>query len=118
MADGTLLNTGVGGDLISDEDMTGTPRLSATVPQLASAQAGYKIERTKIAIGPYDQDRGDVDIDARALPVETAAERRLLEATAALTIDHVRLASTTRQRERAPALVFNARIGRAGRDGI
>lgn len=118
MSDGTPLNPGVGGDLISDEDLTGEPRLSPAVPQLSSAQAAYKLERTKVAVGPYGTDRGDVDLDGRPFPVEMGAERRLLEAHALLLLDEYRTRTVLRHSERQPAATFNARIGRMGRDGI
>src|SRR5579862_565027 len=80
VTDGTLVQTGSAGDLVSDEDMTGSPRLSPLVPQLGATNAGYKIERTKLVVGDYDTDRGDISSDGgRPLPVETFVERRLQE---------------------------------------
>ena len=114
MSDGTTLNPGVNGDLVSDEDMTGAVRQSSLVPQLGAPNANYKIERTKIAIGDYDQDRGDVSSDGgRPFPIETFVERRLQEEQYMRQIEQVYFAMTTRQRERAPASFF----GRTGREG-
>jgi hypothetical protein len=76
--DGTQLNVGVAGDLVSDEDLTGQPRGTSAVPQLGAPNAGYKVERTKIAIGDYGQDAGDAAA-ATGLPVRTLFERQALE---------------------------------------
>jgi hypothetical protein len=117
--DGTTLNSGSGGDLVSDEDLTGLVRQSPAVPQLGAANAAYKIERTKIVIGEYGQDRGDVSSDGgRPFPVETFAERRMLEVNTAVAIDTLARDAVRRQREREPRMMFNARIGRSGREGI
>jgi hypothetical protein len=76
--DGTALNPGANGDLISDEDMTGQPRQDSKLPQLGSANASYKNERTKIAIGPYGSDFGDA-APGTGLDVRTYQERVALE---------------------------------------
>lgn len=113
--DGTLVQTGSSGDLVSDEDMTGGPRLSPLVPQLGAANAGYKIERTKIVVGDYGTDRGDVSSDGgRPFPVETFVERRLQEEQYLRGIELEYLALRRRDGERAPAIFF-ARTGREGR---
>jgi hypothetical protein len=113
--DGTTLNAGVGGDLVSDEDLSSSPRLSPDVPQLQAANAGYKVERTKIAIGSYGQDRGDPSNDGgRAFPVELQVERRLMESQLVRSQDEAAQRCISRQRERAPSLCLS-RSGREGR---
>jgi hypothetical protein len=118
LTDGTTLNTGAGGDLVSDEDLTGQPRQSADVPQIGAGNANYKLERTKVAVGKYGQDRGDVDIDGRPFPVEMGVERRLMEAQEQLAIDNLATSMRTRMSERPPIMRFSARCGRAGREGV
>lgn len=119
--DGTSLSPGAGGDLITSEDMSGNPRLSPLVPQLGAANAGYKIERTKIVIGAYDQDRGDATEQA-GLPVEDNRVRRLQEAILLQAIRDTQISTTLRWRWEPRELSSagrraGERIGRAGRDG-
>jgi hypothetical protein len=76
--DGTQLNLGLAGDLVSDEDMTGLPRGVADVPQLGSGNANYKVERTKVAVGRYGHDDGDAEPDS-PLWVGMRRERLVLE---------------------------------------
>jgi hypothetical protein len=115
--DGTLLNPvqATGGDLVSDEDMTGAPRLSSLVPQLGAVNASYKVERTKIALGDYDTDRGDASSDGgRPMPMETFVERRLQEEQYLRATEAQYAKLTRRTSERPPALFFS-RTGREGR---
>jgi hypothetical protein len=114
MSDGTQLNPGASGDLIADEDMTGTVRLSPLVPQLSATNASYKIERTKIAIGDYGQDRGDPTLEGRAFPVETGAERRILELAFMRQTETSELLQRMRASERTP-LTMTTRSSRDGR---
>jgi hypothetical protein len=116
--DGTAISTGTGSnatpDLISSEDMTGVVRLNPDVPQLNATNAGYKIERTKIAIGTYDQDRGDVSNDGgRGFPVEFDRERRLFEYDFLRQSEVANMTLKSRQSERMPTAFFQ----RSGRDG-
>jgi hypothetical protein len=101
--DGTQLNPGTAGDLVSDEDMTGQSRLSPLVPQLGTVNAGYKIERTKIAIGAYGSDAGDVTPDA-PLAVRTSAERWSLEWLRMNTSDSHSVALIKRSSERVSSV--------------
>jgi hypothetical protein len=112
--DGTILNPGTGGDTVSDEDLTNQPRLSALVPKLGASNANYKVERTKVAIGDYGQDRGDPSNDGgRAFPVEQPAEARIYEKQL-LRASETQLATLiSRASERRPDMFFN----RCGRDG-
>jgi hypothetical protein len=116
VTDGTVVQTGSAGDLVSDEDMTAQPRLSPLVPQLGATNAGYKIERTKLVVGDYDTDRGDISSDGgRPLPVETFVERRFMEAQYLRATELAsQLTLGRRHAERAPVLFF-ARTGRDGR---
>ncbi len=84
--DGTVLGTG---EIISDEyvDPTTGTRRDPNLPVI-----GYKLPRSKIAVGPYGQDGGDATPD-NALPVESRAERLYLEHQA------------LRERERSAQLV-------------
>lgn len=107
MSDNTALNPGTAGDLIATEDMTGLPRQSPAVPQLGAANAGYKIPRSKIAIGDVDQDAGDVTFD-RPLPAESRATRQRLEMAQMLEADRDRGMHVQRTRERVSS-VFGAR---------
>lgn len=61
--DGTVLGTG---EVISDEyiDPNQNGRGDASLPQ-----TGYKVPRSKIAVGPYGQDEGDVSA-SNPLPVD------------------------------------------------
>lgn len=70
--DGTVLGTA---EVISDEfiDPATGCRRDPNIPG-----TGYKMPRSKIAVGPYGQDHGDATPD-RPLPVEAHVERRLRE---------------------------------------
>lgn len=87
-------------------------RLSPTVPQLPT---NYSIERTKIAIGDYGQDRGDISNDGgRGLPVEMFTERRLQEEQYLRETDLQIRSLNSRGSERTPTIFFS-RTGREGR---
>lgn len=107
MSDGTPLNLGSGGDLISDEDMTNQPRQSPLVPQLGATNAGYKIERTKLVVGPYGYDYGDPTQD-QPLPVESRADRQRLELMQLSAIEARYASLQTRSQERTGS-VFGSR---------
>jgi hypothetical protein len=81
MSEGTALNNGAGGDGVSTEDITGQPRLGGIVPSVPVAPSGasdMKIERTKLSIGPFGYDWGDVGGD-NPLPTHDYWSRELLE---------------------------------------
>lgn len=73
--DGTTLGTA---EVIADEyiDPTTGGRINPNLPP-----TGYKLPRSKIAIGPYGQDGGDASPD-QPLPTESRAERLLIEVQA------------------------------------
>lgn len=77
MSEGTALNLGVGGDNISDEDVSGQPRQGGVVPSVP-ALASIKLERTKIVVGAFGVDGGDPTPDN---PLSTGDEhlRKLTE---------------------------------------
>lgn len=87
MADGTQLTLGAGGDLVSDEDLTGLPRGSPLLPQVGAANGNYKLERTKIVVGAYGQDAGDATFDA-PLPAESRTQRQLAELAGLMSQDN------------------------------
>jgi hypothetical protein len=65
VSEGTQLNVGLSGDIVSDEDISGQPRLGGVVPSIPLAGvAGVKLERTKIAVGPFGVDSGDAIADS------------------------------------------------------
>ena len=100
--DGTTMNQGSGGDTIATEDMpVGTPRGDQNLPL-----TDYKLGRSKIAVGPYDQDLGDATSD-RPLPVESRAQRQLAELAFVRQIDQQRTAFATRSRELVSPLYWN-----------
>ncbi len=70
--DGTVLGTS---EVISDEYID--PVLGCRVINVLPP-TGYKLPRSKIAVGPYGQDWGDATADM-PLQVESRAERRALE---------------------------------------
>jgi hypothetical protein len=117
MTDGTQTSLGVGGDLIADEDLTGQPRLSPLVPQLGTTNAGYKIERTKIAVGDYSQDRGDASAEGAGIPVEDNRVRRMLELDQLRQLDEAQLLRTRRHAEREPMMLSFGRSGREAGSG-
>lgn len=73
--DGTVLGTA---EVISDEYID--PVLGCRVINLLPPTA-YKVPRSKIVVGPYGQDWGDASADL-PLPVESRAERLMLEQAA------------------------------------
>ena len=97
------------------EDMTGTARLSAAVPQLSgSINSNYGVQRVKIAIGDYGTDRGDVSNDGgRSLPIESSVERRVLELQRVKNIEQVVFLQTKRVSERQ----VSSTLARTTRDG-
>jgi|SRR5215472_9947660 len=114
MSDGTQLNPGANGDLIADEDMTSAVRGSPLVPQLGAANAAYKLERTKIAIGAYGEDRGDPTLEGRPFPVEMGVERRLSEVLMLREAELVSMNLRSRSSERA-SLIFSRTSRETGR---
>jgi len=79
VSEGTQLNTGTGGDYVSDEDISQEPRLGGVVPSIPLGGAtGVKLERTKSAVGPFGADWGDAGQD-NGLPVSDQQARLLLE---------------------------------------
>ena len=109
--DGTALNSGTGGDVIATEDVpAGSPgRLSPDVPT-----TDYKIGRSKIALGDYGDDLGDVCAQ-NPIPV-TSAERRMSEMDSLRQSEIARysLAAQARCRER---LVWGDRMDTIDRRG-
>lgn len=102
--DGTQLNPfGVaGGDVISTEDMpVGAARLSPNTPL-----TDYKLPRSKIALGTYDQDSGDVT-EQNPMPVKMMYERGLLEYQYLQQADSERYALQTRSRERVGTIFMD-----------
>lgn len=78
MADGTQLNqNGTSGDTIATEDMpAGAVRGDDLLPKTP-----YKVPRSKLVVGDYDHDEGDVS-RSRPLAVENMDERHAAEAAA------------------------------------
>jgi len=79
--DGTQLGTG---EIISNEAID--PNVGA---RRDPAQPGttYKVPRSKIAVGPYDQDYGDASVE-NPLRVESTLERQLAERAFLQASDH------------------------------
>ena len=78
--DGTQLGTS---EVIADEYID--PNLGAR-PSPLVPPTGYKMPRSKIAVGPYGTDAGDATYDY-PLPVESRADRQLQELAALRTRD-------------------------------
>jgi hypothetical protein len=81
MSEGTALNNGIGGDGISDEDITGLPRLGGVIPSVPIVPSGasnVKLERTKVVVGDFGLDGGDAGHD-NPLPAHDYWSRELLE---------------------------------------
>lgn len=79
MADGTVINatTATGGDTIATEELAATASGGARLKDGLPVTA-YKVPRSKIAVGSYDEDAGDAS-PTNPLAVGTLSERRSLE---------------------------------------
>ena|ERR1700686_4266831 len=101
-ADNTTLNPGVGGDNITTEDQpAGTQRGAPALPLV-----DYKMPRSKIIVGTYDVDGGDVTF-SNPLPVESMRERRQLESVFLKELEIQRRTLMTRSNERVSVVAFN-----------
>jgi hypothetical protein len=104
--DSTTLNPGAGGDVIATEDMpAGSARATSDVPTTE-----YKLPRSKLAVGSYGQDAGDVTHE-NPLPVESREQRQIEENLLLVTMDTQRFTLASRGRERVSSL-FQNRGGR------
>lgn len=113
MADNTTLNLGVGGDVIATEDvLAGVARGDASLPLTE-----YKNPRSKIAVGPFDQDLGDAD-RFNPLGVQIARERYLLETQMIANIQNAQQVSLANERGlRSHRGYFADRRGSVGERG-
>lgn len=95
MADNTTLNPGLGGDVISTEDLPlGAARGHGALPLVA-----YKVPRSKIAVGDVDTDGGDAMAHS-PLAVGDYQARRSAEASRLRAQDMSMQKSRSRQGER------------------
>ena len=110
MADNTTLNLGVTGDVITTEDMpVGAPRDTSMLPKTS-----YKIPRSKIAVGAYDRDGGDVG-PGNALDVVSREERIYAEQSFVANYNASNALLQTRAQERGSLV---DRRGGSGERGI
>jgi hypothetical protein len=112
--DGTTLEPSrdAGGDTISNEDQpVGTQRGDGILPL-----TDYKLPRSKIAVGTYDQDLGDAAHWSAPLPVESKQERQMIELMQIAQNDqNLGARLTSHQFERS---IFTDRRGQLYRGGI
>lgn len=112
MPDNTTLPAGGGGDTLATEEIaTGNARSAPGLPTTA-----YKVPRTKIALGDYDDDRGDVAQD-KPLPVDSARGARFDERTELRARDAFALSLVTRGGERSHQRQGQSYFGRDSGSG-
>ncbi len=75
MSENTVLNPGVSGDTIATEEIANENQQAQSLPP-----PGYKVPRSKIAVGPVDVDLGDAS-DETPFSVRDRRVCELLEQT-------------------------------------
>lgn len=108
MPDGTTI---AGGDVISTEELTiaadgvpARPRGASDLPATA-----YKLPRSKLAVGAFDADGGDVTA-SNPLPVESRSARQIAELAASQGAELGAASMMTRSRERYPLVDRRGRL--------